>query len=118
MKNLENLENEGDQKKLIEEFDKKVSMLDKFRSIYVINFVGAVYVVKHIAIVTELAEHGSIRDLIAKRKENPLSNSMKVMLMFLDDPKSVNFALTVPDSSKLMTKKLSGLISLCKIPFK
>ena len=55
---MKNLENEGDQKKLIEEFDKEVSMLDKFRSIYVINFDGAVYLVKKIAIVTELAEFG------------------------------------------------------------
>ena len=53
IKKMKNLENEGDQKKLIEEFDKKVSMLEKFRSICVINFVGAVYLVKKIAIVTE-----------------------------------------------------------------
>ena len=50
---MKNLENEGDQKKLIEEFDKEVGMLDKFRSIHVINFVGAVYLVKNNAIVTE-----------------------------------------------------------------
>ena len=53
IKKMKNLENEGDQKKLIEEFDNEVSMLDKFRSIYVINFVDAVYLVKKIAIVTE-----------------------------------------------------------------
>ena len=53
IKKMKNLENEGDQKKLIEEFDKEVSMLEKFRSICVINFVGAVYLVKKIAIVTE-----------------------------------------------------------------
>ena len=58
IKKMKNLENEGDQQQLIEEFDKEVSMLEKFRSIYVINFVGAVYLVKKIAIVTELAEHG------------------------------------------------------------
>ena len=84
------MENEGDQKKLIEEFDKEVSMLDKFRSIYVINFIGAVYLVKHIAIVTELAEHGSIRDLIAKRKMNPLSKAMRVKLMF-DAAKGIQY---------------------------
>ena len=52
-KKMKNLENEGDQKKLNEEFDKEVGMLDKFRSIYVINFVGAVYLVKNNAIVIE-----------------------------------------------------------------
>ena len=56
IKKMKNLENEGDRQKLIEEFDKEVGMLDKFRSIYVINFVGAVYLVKQIAIVTEWAE--------------------------------------------------------------
>ena len=82
MKNLENLENEGDQKKLIEEFDKKVSMLDKFRSIYVINFVGAVYIPNKIAIVTEFAEFGSIQDLMHKRKDSPLSKAMRVKLLY------------------------------------
>ena len=37
--------------------------------------------------------------------------------IFLDDPKSVNFAFTGTLSSKDTIKKLSGLISLCKIPF-
>ena len=59
---MKNLENEGDQKKLVEEFDKEVGMLDKFRSIYVINFVDAVYLVKQIAIVTEWAECESIKN--------------------------------------------------------
>ena len=63
---MKNLENEGDQKKLIEEFGKEVGMLDKFRSIYVINFVGAVYLVKKIAIVTELTEYGSIKNSIER----------------------------------------------------
>ena len=84
------MENEGDQKKLIEEFDKEVSMLEKFRSIYVINFVGAVYVGKHIAIVTELAEHGSIRDLITKRKAYPFSKVMRVKLLY-DAAKGIQY---------------------------
>ena len=63
---MKNLENEGDRQKLIEEFDKEVSMLDKFRSTYVINFVGAVYLVKHIGIVTELTEFESIKNSIER----------------------------------------------------
>ena len=63
---MKNLENEGDQKKLIEEFDKEVGMLDKFRSIHVINFLGAVYPVNKIAIVTEWTEHGSIKNSIER----------------------------------------------------
>ena len=58
IKKMKNLENEGDRERLLEEFDKEVGMLEKFRSIYVINFVEVVYLVKKIAIVTELAEHG------------------------------------------------------------
>ena len=50
---MKNLENEGDQQQLIEEFDKEVGMLDKFRSISIINFVGAVYLVKKIPIISE-----------------------------------------------------------------
>ena len=72
IKKMKNLENEGDQKKLIEEFDKEVDMLDKFRSIYVINFVGAVYLVKKIEIVTEWAEFGSIKNSIERRKQSSL----------------------------------------------
>ena len=67
---MKNLENEGDQKKLIEEFDKEVGMFDKFRSIHVINFVGAVYLVKQIAIVTELVEHESIKNSIERRNQS------------------------------------------------
>ena len=67
---MKNLENEEYQKKLIEEFDKEVGMLDKFRSIYVINFVDAVYLVKKIAIVTELTEYGSIKNSIARKKQS------------------------------------------------
>ena len=67
---MKKLGNEGDQKKLIEEFDKEVRMLDKIRSIYVINFVGEVYLVKHIAIVTELVEHESIKNSNERRKQS------------------------------------------------
>ena len=63
---MKNLENEGDQKKLNEEFDKEVGMLDKFRSIYVINFVGAVYLVKKIDIVAELKVCESIKNSIER----------------------------------------------------
>ena len=70
IKKMKNLENEGDRQKLIEEFDKEVGMLDKFRSIYVINFVGVVYPVNKIAIVTELAERGSIKNSIERRKQS------------------------------------------------
>ena len=67
---MKNLKNEEYQKKLIEEFDKEVGMLDKFRSIYVINFIGAVYLVKKIVIVTKLAEFGSIKNSIERRKQS------------------------------------------------
>ena len=82
IKKMKNLENEEDQQKLIAEFDKEVKMLDKFRSIYVINFVGAVYLVKKIAIVTELAPYGSIQDMIQNSQDNPLKKSMRIKFCF------------------------------------
>ena len=70
IKKMKNMENEGDRQKLIEEFDNEVGMLDKFRSIYVINFVGAIYLVKKIAIVKEWAVFGSINNSFKRRKQS------------------------------------------------
>ena len=90
IKKMKNLENEGDQQKMMEEFDREVGMLDKIRSIYVVTFIGAVYLVKKLAIVTELAEYGSIRHMIETRKENPVSKALRVKFMF-DATKGIQY---------------------------
>ena len=51
----------------IEEFNKEVSMLDKFRNEYIVHFYGAVFIPNKICMVTEYAKYGSLNDLILKR---------------------------------------------------
>ena len=41
----------------IEEFNKEVSMLDKFRNEYIIHFYGAVFIPNKICMVTEFAKY-------------------------------------------------------------
>ncbi|ELP93745.1 dual specificity mitogen-activated protein kinase kinase, putative [Entamoeba invadens IP1] len=48
----------------MEEFEKEVSMLDKFRSDYIVHFYGAVFIPNKICMVTEFAQIGSLHDLI------------------------------------------------------
>ena len=54
-------------KESIEEFNKEVTMLDKFRSEYIVHFYGAVFIPNKICMVTEFAKYGSLNDLILKR---------------------------------------------------
>ena len=85
------MKNEGDKERLLEEFDKEVGVLVKIRSIYVINFVGAVYIVKKIAIVTEWADYGNIRTLMKTRTgENALSKALRVKFCF-DAAKGIQY---------------------------
>jgi len=51
----------------MEEFNKEVSMLDKFRNEYIVHFYGAVFIPTKICMVTEFAKYGSLNDLIHKR---------------------------------------------------
>ncbi|ELP92024.1 protein serine/threonine kinase, putative [Entamoeba invadens IP1] len=45
---------------IIDEFEKEIVMLDKFRNAYVVHFNGAVFVTTKICIVTEYADLGSL----------------------------------------------------------
>ena len=118
IKKMKNLENEGDQKKLIDEFDKEVKMLDKFRSDYVIHFVGAVYLVKKIAIVCELAPYGSLQDLIHNRRDAPLSKDMRVKFCY-DCSKGIQYLHNngilhrdiKPDNFLVITLDESGVVN-------
>ena len=53
-------------KESIEEFNKEVSMLDKFRNEYIVHFYGVVFIPNKICIVTEFAKYGSLNDLMNK----------------------------------------------------
>ena len=57
-----------DDEDAMEEFRKEVSMLDKFRSEYIVHFFGAVFVSGKICMVTEFAKFGSLMDVIKKKK--------------------------------------------------
>ena len=54
----------------MEEFEKEVTMLDKFRNEYIVHFYGAVFIPNKICMVTEFAPFGSLNDLIMKNKDN------------------------------------------------
>ncbi|EDR27385.1 protein serine/threonine kinase, putative [Entamoeba dispar SAW760] len=87
IKKIKNLE---DNEEVIEEFEKEVSMLDKFRCDYIINFFGACCLKDHICIVTEYAEYGSIRELIVKKKESIPKLSIRLRFL-LDAAKGIQY---------------------------
>ncbi|ELP88684.1 protein serine/threonine kinase, putative [Entamoeba invadens IP1] len=74
--------------KAIQEFEKEVAMLDKFRSEYIIHFYGAVFIPNKICIVTEFAQYGSVRDLMKHMKNEEIAVNMKVKLC-LDASKGI-----------------------------
>ena len=59
-------------KQELEEFRREVSIMERLRSPYIVNMVGAVLTENHLAIVTEFMSHGSVRHAFGKRKlRNP-----------------------------------------------
>ena len=75
----------------MEEFEKEVAMLDKFRSDYIIHFYGACFLPGKLCMVTEFAEYGSIQDLIYKRpNENEITPKLKTKIL-LDAAKGVQY---------------------------
>ncbi|EDR22739.1 protein serine/threonine kinase, putative [Entamoeba dispar SAW760] len=69
-----------DEEKQMEEFEKEVTMLDKFRNEYVIHFYGAVFIHNKICMVTEFAKYGSLSDLMHKH-EKRIENNMIIKLL-------------------------------------
>ncbi|ELP92040.1 protein serine/threonine kinase, putative [Entamoeba invadens IP1] len=55
----------------LKEFENEVHMLDKFRCDFIVHFFGAVFIPTKICMVTELAEFGSLQDLINLTSKNP-----------------------------------------------
>ena len=67
--------------KQVEEFKKEVKMLDTVRNEYIVEFYGAIIQENTLAMVTELAQFGSLEDLKKKRETNPVSKAMRVKFM-------------------------------------
>ncbi|ELP91890.1 protein serine/threonine kinase, putative [Entamoeba invadens IP1] len=67
--------------KMMKEFIKEVSMLDKFRNEYIVHFYGAVVIPNKICMVTEFAQYGSLQDVINKRTDNPLSLELRIKIV-------------------------------------
>ncbi|ELP92347.1 protein serine/threonine kinase, putative [Entamoeba invadens IP1] len=66
---------------IIEEFEKEVNMLDKFRSDYIVHFYGAVFIPNKVCMVTEFAQYGSLQDLIKHKKSEDIDIKLRVKMM-------------------------------------
>ncbi|ELP87163.1 protein serine/threonine kinase, putative [Entamoeba invadens IP1] len=62
------------------EFTKEVTMLDKFRSDYIVHFYGAVFIPNKVCMVTEFAQFGSLQDLMKNKKTSEISNKLRVKI--------------------------------------
>ncbi|ELP91491.1 protein serine/threonine kinase, putative [Entamoeba invadens IP1] len=65
----------------LDEFEKEVSMLDKFRSEYIIHFYGAVFIASKVCMVTELAQFGSCQDLMKHKTCDEVDLKLRVKIM-------------------------------------
>ena len=80
IKKMKNMDNTV---KSIQDFEKEVAMLDKFRCDYIVHFYGASFIPNRIAIVLEYAHYGSIFDCMKEsRIEIP---SLKLKTKFILD---------------------------------
>ncbi|ELP92314.1 protein serine/threonine kinase, putative [Entamoeba invadens IP1] len=75
-------------KEAVEEFENEVTMLDKFRSEFIIHFYGACFIPEHICMVTEFALYGSLRDLMKHQKSNEIRLKIK-MKIIIDTSKGI-----------------------------
>ncbi|KAL7715116.1 Tyrosine kinase [Entamoeba marina] len=78
---------------VVDDFLKEIAMLDKFRCDYIINFHGAVCIPEKLALVTEYAEHGSLRDVINNYPKSFIKDEMKLKFM-LDAAKGIDYLHT------------------------
>ncbi|ELP85579.1 protein kinase domain containing protein, partial [Entamoeba invadens IP1] len=84
IKDIPNFSSNGD------EFEKEVQMLDKFRSDYIINFFGAVFIPKKRCMVTEFAKFGSLQDVMRHQKRDEIGMNVKVK-MLLDAARGIEY---------------------------
>ncbi|ELP83598.1 protein serine/threonine kinase, putative [Entamoeba invadens IP1] len=87
---IKKLKEVGDNKGSMEEFENEVSMLDKFRSEYIVHFYGAVSIPSKVCMVTEFAQYGSLNDLIKKTTQEMPRFAVRVKLM-LDASKGISY---------------------------
>ncbi|ELP89083.1 protein serine/threonine kinase, putative [Entamoeba invadens IP1] len=79
---------DGDTGLMLDEFNNEVSMLNKFRSEYIVHFYGAVFIPSKICMVTEFAQYGSLQDLMKHKKESAINIKMKTKIL-LDATKGI-----------------------------
>ncbi|ELP91537.1 serine/threonine protein kinase HT1, putative [Entamoeba invadens IP1] len=82
--------NNSDEKKSIDEFEKEVAMLDKFRCDYIVHFYGAVFIPNKMCMVTEFAQFGSLQDLIKHKRSDEIETKLRVK-MLLDASKGISY---------------------------
>ncbi|ELP91817.1 protein serine/threonine kinase, putative [Entamoeba invadens IP1] len=64
----------------IEEFEKEVDMLDKFRSEYIVHFYGAVFIPNKVCMVTEFAQFGSCQDLMKHKSSSEIDMKIRIKI--------------------------------------
>lgn len=72
----------------LSEFVREVKMMERLRSPYIVNFIGAVMTEGHLALVTEFMQLGSVKALLTHKKLK--STSVKVRIV-LDAAHGLNF---------------------------
>ncbi|BFU22689.1 protein kinase domain containing protein [Entamoeba histolytica] len=88
---IKQMKNMAGDSETIEEFEKEVMMLDKFRSDYIIHFYGAVFIPNKYCMVTEYAEYGSIQDSIHKySKDKKPGHKLRIKFM-IDAAKGIEY---------------------------
>ena len=75
----------------MKEFDKEVSMLDKFRSEFAIHFFGACFLPNKICMITEFAQWGSINDLMKKKPNREDVEDIIRVKILLDAAKGLKY---------------------------
>ncbi|ELP84119.1 serine/threonine protein kinase ppk33, putative [Entamoeba invadens IP1] len=72
------------------EFNNEVSMLDKFRSEYIVHFYGAVFIPSKVCMVTEFAQFGSLQDLMKHKNALEVNIYIRVK-MIMDASKGIMY---------------------------
>ncbi|ELP85467.1 tyrosine protein kinase, putative [Entamoeba invadens IP1] len=90
IKKMKQIENKEDG---LVEFEKEVSMLDKFRSEYIVHFYGAVFVPNKICMVTEFAQFGSLQDLMKNKTAEEVNMKLRNKFV-LDGARGISYLHT------------------------
>ncbi|ELP89852.1 protein serine/threonine kinase, putative [Entamoeba invadens IP1] len=79
----------NDTKSMVE-FNNEVSMLDKFRSKYIVHFYGAVFIPSKVCMVTEFAQYGSLQDLMKHKTSDEVDMNLRIKIM-TDAAKGISY---------------------------